>query len=140
MRLPVIRSLTSSIMHRTMLAMVIKRAVYHKDKLTKELLDEFWKPLKSKEGKDGFVQFIRCINNRLLTVITDKLRKLKISTLLIRGDSDAYLSKEITEKLASDIPDSRLVNISNAGHFIQVDEVDKLTLLLRDFYLNEVKN
>jgi len=140
MRLPVIRSLTSSIMHRTMLMMVIRRAVYHKEKLTKELLDEFWKPLKTKEGKDGFIQLIRCINNRLLTGVTDKLRKLKVPTLLIRGDSDAYLSKEITIKLASDIPHSRLVNISNAGHFIQIDEADRLTLLLREFYLNKVKN
>lgn len=138
MRLPVIRNLTSSIMHRSMLMVVIRRAVYHKDKLTKEIMDKFWEPLKSKEGKDGFVQLIRCINNRLLTAVTDKLRKLKIPTLLIRGDADAYLSRDITENLARDIPNSILVNIPDAGHFIQIDEANKLISLLRKFYLNEV--
>lgn len=134
MRLPVIRALTSSIMNRNMLKMVVRRAVYNKAALTEELMDEFWQPLATKQGKDGFIQLIRSINNRLLTAITEELRQLTIPALLIRGDADAYLSREITEHLAKDIPNSRLVNVPAGGHFIQIDEPEKISQLLTDFF------
>lgn len=134
MRLPVIRALTSSIMNRSMLKMVVRRAVYNKAALTEAIMDEFWRPLASRDGKDGFIQLIRGINNNLLTAITDKLRQLSMPVLLIRGDADAYLSREITEHLASDIPNARLVSIPAGGHFIQLDEPEKISKLLIGFF------
>lgn len=138
MRLPVIRALTSSIMNRNMLKMVVNRAVYKKEALTEAVMDEFWRPLASREGKDGFIQLIRGINNRLLTEITDQLRQLTVPTLLIRGDADAYLSREITEHLAKDIPGACLVSIPEAGHFIQIDEPEKISQLLAGFFAEHV--
>ncbi|MDH3353899.1 MAG: alpha/beta hydrolase [Chromatiales bacterium] len=137
MRLPVIRSLTASIMNPHMLRMVIRRALFYKERLTDDLMGKFWEPLQSQAGRDGFVRLIKAINNRLLTDITGQLRQLKLSSLVIRGDADAYLSREITEKLAEDIPNARLAHITTGGHFIQLDEPEQLFKLLSDFFLEE---
>lgn len=140
MRLPIIRTLTSSVMNRGMLAMVVRRAIYHKNKLTRELMDEFWAPLANQEGKDGFINLIRCINNNLLISIADKLRELNTPTLVIRGDADAYLSRAITERLVKDIPGAVLERVAQGGHFIQIDDPDKVSSLLKEFFLKTINS
>ena len=134
MRLPVIRRLTSSVMNSGMLKMVIRRALFHKERLTPELMAKFWQPMETMEGKQGFIQLIKSINNRLLTDITADLKKIEMPVLVIRGDADAYLSSEITARLAADIPGARLVHISHGGHFVQIDEPERITELLLEFY------
>lgn len=135
MRLPVIRGLTSSVMNKNMLRMVIRRAIYHKDRLTNNVMDIFWQPFETVVGKKGFVQLISCINNRLLMDEVENLRKIDLPTLVIRGEADAYLGKEITERLATDIPGARLIKVPKGGHFIQLDEPEKIVELLRDFFV-----
>lgn len=138
MRLPVIRSLTASIMNPHMFRMILRRAIYHKERLDDTLFDRFWMPLADTAGKNGFVQLIRCINNRLLLDITDQLRQLSIATLLIHGGADAYLSREITRRLNEDIPHSTLVHIPRGGHFIQFDEPERITSSLLEFFSGEL--
>ncbi len=133
MRLPIIRRLTSSIVSPTLLKMVISRAIYHKERLTPNLLYDFWCPFQTPEGKAGFVQLIKDLNNRLLTDITESLCRLKLPTLIIRGDADAYLSRSISEQLARDIPDSRLEIVPYGGHFIQLDEPQRISELMKEF-------
>ncbi len=134
MRLPLIRALTNAIMHQGMMNIVLRRGVFNKERLTRERLDEFWKPLKDKRGKDGFIQLIRCINNQLLTAITDQLRQLPMPTLIIRGDADAYLDQAITQKLADDIPNAQLVRFAHGGHFIQIDCPDEIASTMSRFF------
>ena len=139
MRLPVIRTLTASIMNPHMYRMILRRAIFYKDNLTDALFKQFWQPLMSVEGKKGLVNLIRCINNNLLMDIADKLCELQIATLLIRGEADAYLSKEITTRLARDIPNARLENITTGGHFIQIDEPERISLLIQQFFIEQGK-
>ncbi|MCB1192887.1 MAG: alpha/beta hydrolase [Leptospiraceae bacterium] len=138
MRLPIIRRLTSSIVNPTLLKMVLGRAIYHKERLTPQLINKFWYPFQTPEGKAGFVQLIKCINNRMLIEITQNLRNLKLSTLIIRGDADAYLSRNISQELVKDIPNSRFEVVPFAGHFIQIDEPKLISRLMREF-MNEYK-
>ena len=135
MRLPVIRSLTALIMSPNMFHMVIRRAVFYKEKLSPEILEKLWEPLETQEGKDGFIRLIKGINNKFLTDITEQLQHLEIPALLIRGDADAYLSSDITRRLAEDIPNARLEHVPTGGHFIQLDEPEQLSELLINFFL-----
>lgn len=137
MRTPVIRHLAQSVMNYGMMRLVVRHALYHKDRLTPELMDEFWRPFETDAGRAGFFNLIKAINNRLLTDLTEDLRKLDLPTLLIRGDADAYLSKNICNDLARDIPGARLEHVPHGGHFIQFDEPDKVVALLRDFFASE---
>ncbi len=137
MRLPVIRGLTASVMNSNMLRMVIRRGIFNKQRLTNELMDKFWQPFKTMEGKIGFFQLIRSINNQLLLDIVEQLRQLKLPVLLVRGDADAYLSQKILRDLKNDIPGARLEHIAKAGHFLQIDEPDIVSELLKKFFIEE---
>ena len=122
MRTPIIRDLLMSTFDLGMFMVLIKRGIYHKEKLTQELMDAFNKPLQSSEGKKAFMHFARCLDNKNLTDIVDQLGLLKMPVLIIRGDGDLYLGATITEQLHKDIPGSRFARIATGGHFVQVDE------------------
>ena len=106
--------------------LVVKRGIYHKERVTDELMALFMKPMQTNEGRKAFMHFAKCLDNHNLTDIEDDLRKLKIPVLIIRGDADPYLGATISEKLHREIPGSRLVRILTGGHFIQEDEPEQI--------------
>ncbi|OSM05190.1 putative oxidoreductase-hydrolase involved in aromatic ring cleavage [Magnetofaba australis IT-1] len=133
MRAPVIRHLAQAVMNRSMLRLVIRHALYHKELLTAELLDAFWAPFASEEGRRGFFQLIRAINNRLLTEIQPQLQRITLPTLLVRGAADAYLSAHIISDLARDIPHAQTHTLPQGGHFIQIDLPNQISTLAAEF-------
>lgn len=137
MRTPVIRHLAQAAMNYRMMRLIVRHALYNKDCLSTELMDEFWAPFKTDAGRNGFFNFIKAINNRLLIDITEKLRCLNLPVLLIQGNADAYLSKNICIDLLRDIPGARLEQIPHGGHFIQFDEPKAIISLLSDFWVQK---
>lgn len=133
MRIPIIRQLAMAALDLGIFKALIKRGIFHKERLTDELMDFFWKPLRTKEGRQGFLQFAKCINNKLLMDISEQLKLLSMPIMIIRGDADSYLASDISEKLHKNIPDSRLEQIPSGGHFIQEDEPEMLVFLIKDF-------
>ena len=133
MRTPIIRDLLMSTFDLGMFMVLIKRGIYHKEKLTQEMKDAFSRPLQSSEGKKAFMHFARCLDNKNLLDIVGQLRQLKMPVLIIRGDGDLYLGATITEQLHNDIPGSRLARIATGGHFVQVDEPDWVTGEISNF-------
>jgi hypothetical protein len=53
--------------------MIVKRGLYHKENVTAELMDYFWKPMKSTEGRKSFVHFANCLNHKHLLEIEHDL-------------------------------------------------------------------
>jgi len=133
MRTPIIRQLAMATLDLGALRYVVKRGMFHKDRLTDELMELFWEPLKSKSGRKAFLHFASCLDNRNLLDIEKELCRLDLPVLIIRGDADTYLSGAISEKLHQDIPHSSLVRIASGGHFLQIDEpellVEKMLIL-----------
>lgn len=127
MRTPIIRQLAMSTLDFGVFRLILKRGLYKDENLTPELMDLFWKPLKTSLGRKAFLHFAKCLNNEELMEIGDDLRNLKIPVLILRGENDVYLSKEISIKLNENIPESRLVSIDKAGHFIMEDVPEKIS-------------
>jgi len=113
--------------------MIIARGLFHKDKVNKDLIETFNLPLKSKEGRKAFLHFARCLDNENLLEIEQQLRDIDFPVLIIRGKQDIYLSSSISDKLFSEIPDSKLYLISNAGHFAMLDEPGQVSEALANF-------
>jgi pimeloyl-ACP methyl ester carboxylesterase len=134
MRTPIIRQLAMATLDFGAFRLVVKRGMYHKNKLTDELMKLFWKPMKTREGRKAFLHFADCLNNRHLIDIEKKLQQLDLPVLIIRGDADAYLSGAISDKLKRDIPGSILSRIDTGGHFIQEDEPESIANELHSFF------
>ncbi len=137
MRTPIIRQLAMATLDIGAFRLVIRRGLYHKARLDDTLMNLFWRPMRTREGRRAFLHFADCLNNRHLVEIEPRLRRLTLPTLIVRGDADVYLSSAIAEKLHRDIPSSRLVHIPTGGHFIQEDEPEMVVDSLLRFFRRE---
>jgi len=133
MRTPIIRQIAMASLDYGMFELIIKRGLYNKTRLTDELMNHFWKPMKNPLGRKGFLHFAKCLDNKNLTEIENELRQLAMPVLIIRGEADVYLSASISEKLHSEIPTSQLIRIETGGHFIQEDEPEKISNSILNF-------
>ncbi len=137
MRTPVLRQFAMATLDYGMFEIIIRRGLYHKSKLTKELKELFFKPMRTTSGRKGFLRFAKCLDNKNLMEIEDKLRELKIPVCIIRGEADLYLSSSISDRLHSEIPGSKLMKIQTGGHFIQEDEPEKISKIILNFLLQK---
>ncbi|MBU1568612.1 MAG: alpha/beta hydrolase [Proteobacteria bacterium] len=125
-RTPIIRQLAMASLDIGAFRLVVRRGLYHKEMLTEELMDHFWKPMRDRAGRRAFLHFANCLNNQHLVEIEEDLHRIKLPVQIIRGDADLYLSEAIAVKLHNDIPGSILTRIATGGHFIQEDEPESL--------------
>ncbi len=138
MRTPIIRQLAMATLDIGAFHLVVRRGLFHKERLDDQLMDLFWRPMKNRHGRRAFLHFADCLNNRHLIDIEGDLQRLSLPTLIIRGDADVYLSGAIADKLHQDIPGSRLLRIASGGHFIQEDEPELVAeALLKHFRRQE---
>jgi pimeloyl-ACP methyl ester carboxylesterase len=133
MRIPILRQFAMAVLDLGIFRAIIRRGIYHKDRATDELMGLFTKPLKTREGRQGFLQLAKCLNNRNLIDIADMLPIIKFPVLIIRGDADPYLRPIIADRLHREIRGSILEIVKTGGHFIQEDEPDLLVDLINNF-------
>jgi len=130
MRTPIIRQLAMATLDLGMFRVLIRRGLYHKDLLTDALMEKYLRPIRSAEGRKAFLHFARCLDAQDLLAIEQDLQAIPVSTLILRGAADAYLSFRISNRLKEDIPGSRLRILEDAGHYIQIDRPDLVAELL----------
>lgn len=133
LRTPIIRQILMASLDLGTFKLLVRRGIYHKEKVTPELMDLFMKPLRTSEGRKAFMHFARCLDNSNLMDIAEDLRQLNLPVLIIRGDADPYLSRAIADKLHNEIPNSKLMLIPTASHFIQEDEPEQTAAAIVDF-------
>lgn len=134
MRTPIVRQLLMASFDLGTFRLIVKHGIYHKDRVTDELMDLFMRPLQTSAGRKAFMHFAKCLDNHNLMAIENDLRQLKLPVLIIRGDADPYLSANIAETLHREIPDTKLIHIPTGGHFIQEDEPELITRNLIEFF------
>ncbi len=134
MRTPIIRQLAMASLDIGAFRLLVRRGLHYKERLDDELMELFWKPMKTREGRRAFLHFADCLNNRHLLEIEADLRQLAIKTLIIRSDADVYLSAAIAEKLHKDIPKSELLRIATGGHYLQEDEPEMVATAMQNFF------
>lgn len=133
LRTPIIRQIAMASLDYGMFEVIVKRGLYNKQQFSNELMEFFYKPMKTSAGRKAFLHFAKCLDNKNLTEIENELRHLKVPVLIVRGMGDVYLDASISSKLHSEIPGSKLVEIETAGHFIQEDEPEKLSASIINF-------
>jgi pimeloyl-ACP methyl ester carboxylesterase len=133
MRIPILRQFAMAALDFGVFKILVKRGVFNKKLVTDELMALYFKPLKNKSGRMGFLQLAKSLDNRHLMSIADDLKKLSIPVLIIRGEEDAYLTPEISERLHNEIPGAEYVKLSEAGHYIMEDKPEEIIKLINDF-------
>jgi epoxide hydrolase 4 len=61
------------------------------------------------------------------------LRRVDAPTLIIWGDQDRYLGRELAEPDRAWVPDVRIERIAEASHWVQADAPKRVNQLMVDF-------
>ncbi len=126
LRIPILKEIGVAVLNHGFLRFLVKRGLYHKDRLTDEVMGLFLAPLQNNDGKHGILRLAQFLDNQNLLDIVDGLKNLKVPTLIIRGAADVYLPSIISKRLHEDINGSKLIVIHTGGHLIQEDEPEFL--------------
>jgi len=81
--------------------------------ITEEVLDNYTRPLKIKGWEAAFWEFTRY---GVQSKIQNLLGELRVATLVFVADGDKIIPPASSRKVASLVPGSKLVEISNCGH------------------------
>jgi 3-oxoadipate enol-lactonase len=65
--------------------------------------------------------------------LVDELRALRQPTLVVRGDGDAVVSRELTAELASLLPNARAVECPDSGHTVAIEQAEWFAERVREF-------
>jgi pimeloyl-ACP methyl ester carboxylesterase len=69
------------------------------------------------------------------TDLQEAISTLSIPTLILTGDDDVIISPRKGKQLQKQLPHAQLVNISGAGHYLQVEEPTKVAEEIQSFLL-----
>ena len=90
-------------------------------------------PYSTEVGKLSLIRNAAALNANLTTEITPLLASIRAPTLILWGEDDRFQPVKYAERLVRDIPDARLVRISDARHFLMLDRPDEVQRHVADF-------
>ena len=79
-------------------------------------------PYSTEVGKLSLIRNAAALNTNLTAELSPLLSGISAPTLILWGEDDKFQLVEYGERLASDIPDARLVRIPEARHFVMLDQ------------------
>ena len=97
------------------------------------VLDDYTKPWDSEVGKEVLLQHIRLLVPWYVNSVSSDLKTLGKPVLIIWGESDQQVPLIYGQRLHRDIPDSQLVTVPNAGHFVLFDAANAVANALVNF-------
>lgn len=98
-----------------------------------ELLEGLLAPYSTEVGKLSLIRDAAALNTNQTTEITPLLSRISAPTLILWGEDDKFQPVRYGERLALDIPGSKLVRIKRAGHFAMFDQTSQTVHHLADF-------
>jgi pimeloyl-ACP methyl ester carboxylesterase len=132
LRVPFLRYLILSSLDAGLFEWTIRRSLVHREKVTDELMMEFYRPLQTLIGRRTLLHFASCLSSADLTGIELELKKLPIPVNVVWGEGDRILSSSTPDALRALFPASTLHRIGSAGHLVPIDEPAKLAEILVD--------
>ena len=105
-----------------------------------DVLDAWVRPYLNDSGiRRDTTKFLRSISNRYTIEAAEKLRSLDRPTLIAWAPEDRFFKLRFAERLASEIPDARLVRIENSRTFVSEDQPERLAEEIASFVSGSVK-
>jgi len=88
-------------------------------------MDEYWKAFADEDRRRGQLELYRSGDFSKLEPYEGKLGELGLPTLLLWGEDDPFAPVAGAHRLQAQIPESELVVVDGAGHFVIEDEPER---------------
>ena len=92
---------------------------------SKEKLDAYWAPFAEGRGRRATLEFYRSMDFEKLAPWDGKLAELCVRALILWGADDPFATMAAAKRFNNELPDSRLVAIEGAGHFVWDEEPER---------------
>ena len=93
--------------------------------LTETFKEGIVAPYTSEQGKISLIRNASSLNTNHTTALMDRHGEISAETLCLWGVDDPWQTITDGERLASEIPNARLVRLENASHWVQQDAPDR---------------
>ena len=102
---------------------------------TQEEMDRYIEAWSQPGAAAGMINYYRASVRQSQKEAAAKLRPLSAPTLVIWGERDSYLGRDLAEPHRDDVPNlDRVERLSDASHWVHHDEPDRVNQLLIDFF------
>jgi len=115
------------------LRMGLKQVYYDDKKVTPELVELYGRPFMMKNGKDVPFWFFQNFSERDLEKESKRIPGVKVPTLIIWGENDAWVPLEHAKFFHRDIKGSELVIIPECGHLPEEEKPKEVVKAILDF-------
>jgi pimeloyl-ACP methyl ester carboxylesterase len=121
-----------------MRAAAARRTVLAYGGLAREIPDEVtaaWiEPARTDSAVRGdLIRFMKAVDKSISLDAAQRLPELRIPSLVAWAQDDRFFPRELGERLAATLPNSRLEPVENSGTFVSEDEPEALADLIRGF-------
>jgi epoxide hydrolase 4 len=106
----------------------------HHDRLTSEDVERFKRAMAAPGTATAAINYYRAaFRDALANGRRVREVRVEVPTLVIWGERDAFLGRELTVGLERWVPDLRVEYLPDSGHWVQQDEPEIVTRLMLDF-------
>jgi pimeloyl-ACP methyl ester carboxylesterase len=114
-------------------------AYEHPEELSDETIDKYLRPfVRSEQRTRDLERFLAAFDNRHTLIIEDRLKTLKVPTLIVWGTDDVYFDVKWSHWLADNIPGTRRrVEFENARIFFPEERWQEFNKELRTHWQSE---
>jgi epoxide hydrolase 4 len=109
------------------------RKLFRRDGFTNDAIEPYVEALKLPGALTAAVSYYRAAIRRVVTGRTPTMTPIRCPVLVIWGDQDRFLGKELAEPPARFVPDARVVHLPDAPHWVQTAAPDQVNHLLLGF-------
>ncbi|MFD2046499.1 alpha/beta fold hydrolase [Ornithinibacillus salinisoli] len=112
----------------------LENVLYDHSFITKELIEEYKRPIDEKDFSRSLVRFVRYREGDLPS---EQLKKIKIPSLLIWGTEDKVVSLRIGKRLAKDLAHTKLITYEKTGHLLTEERPTEIYEQITSFIHHE---
>ncbi len=109
----------------------LKNVFYDQSLITKDLIEEFGRPLKEKNFNKSMMRLLRYREGDLTS---EQLKSIDKPALLIWGREDKVVPFYIGMKLEDDLPDAKLIAYEKTGHLITEEKAEAVSKDIGTFF------
>jgi pimeloyl-ACP methyl ester carboxylesterase len=115
------------------------RHTFRSDGFDRETIEHYIDALRVPGAVTSAINYYRAVMRRSAVGRVPKFRQIAQKVLVIWGDKDKYLGKEMAEPPRSLVPHARVVHLPHATHWVQNDATEEVNRLLLEFIREDAR-
>ena len=132
-KLPGIRSIIHRAIGEWVIRMSLKRSYYDHGLISDRLVDEYYRPFLTENGKAAPIKVLQAMDFEQLKELPRRYRRIRKKTLIIWGQEDRISRIHLAHKLKKDLRNSKLKIIPASGHLVHEEKPEVVNRAILNF-------